>query len=351
MKVLYLYAEVMGYTLATLRALADKGVALHVVHWDTRKLTPFEIGALPGAAFYPRSKMPLHHMQDLVSRISFDAAVVSGWMDKDYLSVARGLRCRGIPVVCGFDDQWRGHAKQQFAALLGSLRFFSRYFSHAWIAGAPQYAYARRLGFNHHEIIYDLYSADVTTFSQHDAQLDRKREDDYPHKFLFVGRFHDVKGVNLLLSAWEAIADSRRDWKLCMIGNGPLKESLRRTPEGITIRDFVQPDLLAGEAVAAGCFVLPSKHEPWGVVLHEFAAAALPIVCSDVCGAASAFVVNGWNGYTFRSTDQASLAKKMVKIVETDDATLLEMGRRSHEMARKITPESSAANLLSVVCR
>ena len=57
LKVFYLYAEVMGYTLATLRALADKGVELHVVHWDMRKLTPFEISMLPGATFYPRSEM------------------------------------------------------------------------------------------------------------------------------------------------------------------------------------------------------------------------------------------------------------------------------------------------------
>lgn len=348
LKVLYLYAEVMGYTLATLRALADKGVELHVVHWDTRKLTPFEIGALPGASFYPRSEMPLRHIRDLVSRISFDVAVVSGWMDKDYLAIARGLRRRGVPVVCGFDDQWHGHAKQQAAALLGGLRFFHRYFSHAWVTGAPQYAYARRLGFSHREIIYDLLSADVPLFSSHYSESREAKKASYPHRFLYVGRFHEEKGVDLLASAWQEIGGRRREWGLNLVGGGPLMKVLEQLPS-LDVTGFIQPELLPQRGTMAGCFVLPSRRDQWGVVLHEFAAAGLPIICSDVCGAASTFVVNKWNGYTFRSLDAGALAEKMLKIIETDDATLLEMGRRSHALAQKITPQSSAANLLSIV--
>ncbi|VUX46343.1 Glycosyl transferase, group 1 family protein [Candidatus Defluviicoccus seviourii] len=351
LKVLYLYAEVMSYTLATLRALADKDVELHVVHWDTRKLTPFEIGSIPGATFYPRSKMSLQHMQDLVRQISFNAVVVSGWVDKDYLSIARVLRRKNVAVVCGFDDQWHGDTKQQLAAVLGGIRFFHRYFSHAWVAGAPQYAYARRLGFDHREIIYDLYSADLNLFAEDYFRIHAEKENSYPHKFLFVGRLHEVKGIMSLVSAWKTIRHECRDWGVCMIGNGPLRDKLNGVSEGIVCKDFVQPGLLPNEVAAAGCLVLPSRSEPWGVVLHEFAAAGLPIICSDVCGAASAFVVDGWNGYTFRSLDADALAEKMLKIIETDDATLLEMGRRSHQLAGKITPETSAANLLSVAHR
>lgn len=288
-------------------------------------------------------------MESLVNNVEFDVAIASGWMDRGYLSMARKLRRRGVPVVCGIDGQWHGHAKQQVAALLGSLRFSDRYFSRAWVADAPQYAYARRLGFGHDEIIYDLYSADLAAFTRDESQSHTENENVYPQKFLFVGRFHEVKGVGSLLSAWERIGQARRDWRLCMIGNGPLNGMLSGVVEGIEIRDFLQPALLAREAATVGCFVLPSRDEPWGVVLHEFAAAGLPIICSDVCGAASAFVVNGWNGYIFRSLDANTLAEKMVKVIETDDATLREMERRSHQLADRITPETSAANLLSVV--
>ena len=34
MKIFYLYAEIMGYTMATIRALVDTDAQIHIVHWD-----------------------------------------------------------------------------------------------------------------------------------------------------------------------------------------------------------------------------------------------------------------------------------------------------------------------------
>ncbi len=350
MRILYLCAEVMGFALATMRELAARGAELHVVHWDTRKLTPFQITDVRGATFYPRSEAPLAKLKSLIDDVPFDIASVAGWMERDYLTIAKALRLRGLPVVCCLDGQWHGTARQQVAGVLGGARYFQRYFSHAWVAGAPQYAYARRLGFTPREIALDALSADLSIFTKDYARAIAEKEQAYPHRFLYVGRFHEEKGTDLLVSAWKSLGAERRDWDLHMIGGGPQMTALGSAP-GMLLNDFMQPERLPKEAARAGCFVLPSRRDQWGVVLHEFAAAGLPIICSDVCGAASAFVIPGWNGHIFRSTDAASLAANMKRIIETDDATLLEMGRRSHQLAGKITPETSAANLLSVAFR
>ena len=70
MKILYLYAEVMGYTMATIRKLSERGNEVHVVHWDHKKLTPYQAPALPVAPLYESNTM-----QDGIS------AAALGWRD------------------------------------------------------------------------------------------------------------------------------------------------------------------------------------------------------------------------------------------------------------------------------
>lgn len=38
-----------------------------------------------------------------------------------------------------------------------------------------------------------------------------------------------------------------------------------------------------------GVFILPSRIEPWGVVVHEFSAAGFPLLLSDQVGSAESF--------------------------------------------------------------
>ena len=37
--ILYLYAEVMGYTISTIEELCKLGYEIHVLHWDKKKLS------------------------------------------------------------------------------------------------------------------------------------------------------------------------------------------------------------------------------------------------------------------------------------------------------------------------
>jgi len=39
----------------------------------------------------------------------------------------------------------------------------------------------------------------------------------------------------------------------------------------------------------SGCFILPSRYEPWALVIHEAACAGLPIICTNVCGTVDHF--------------------------------------------------------------
>ncbi len=96
-------------------------------------------------------------------------------------------------------------------------------------------------------------------------------------------------------------------------------------------------------------FVLPSRFEPWGVVVHEFAAAGMPLICSEEVGAATAFLKEGYNGYFFPAGQPSVLQQKLQKIGRLTPDELALMGKRSHQMAQHINPTNWAHTLWSLV--
>lgn len=348
MKILYLYSEVMGYTVATIDALAVLGAEVHLVHWDKRKLTPYRIPSRARVIIYRRSDHTLKTLVDLSAQLAPDITVVSGWMDKAYVGVARRLRRQGRLVVACLDNRWRGLPRQWIAHTLGQLGVFRRIYSHAWVPGVEQYEYARKLGFRRNEIIFDMYSADVGLFKAAGQAAMVRRLERYPHRFLFVGRFESVKGLDTLLDAWNLLGRRRGDWELHLVGNGSLRQRLE-VAEGVVVKGFMDPEMLVNEISQAGCFVLPSRKDPWGVVVHEFAAAALPLVVSDEVGAGAMFLIPGANGYRFKAEDAVDLSRALQAIIDSSDQALAGMGLASCMLSSRITQETSAANLLSVV--
>jgi glycosyltransferase involved in cell wall biosynthesis len=347
MKILYLYAEVMGYTVATIRELAERGNEVHVVHWDHKKLTPYKAPLVPNVFMYNRSELSVEQIKMLAKNIIPNVTVISGWMDRGYMSVAKQLRKEGLPVVIGLDSHWHGTLNQWITLILGRLGYFSLFYSHAWVAGFYQFEYARRLGFPKSNIIYDLYSADLRLFNQAYKISVENKTTNYPHRFLFVGRFEPVKGLDVLLQAWQQLSANKGNWELHLIGNGSLKVQLEATA-GVVVKDFMQPEQFMQEVANTGCFLLPSRGEPWGVVVHEFAAAGLPLIVSDVVGAASIFLISGLNGFSFKDNDPVALANRMLQIITMTDQELHAMAVSSHKLSQRITPETSAGNLFSV---
>ena len=350
MRILYLYTELMGYQIPIFKEFVSAyGADVHVVHRDKNKATPYIPPEIDGVQYYKKSDFSLNQLREFVIEVKPDIIYISGWMDKDYLRAIIPLRKQGVPVVSGFDDIWFKTLKQRLASFLFPIvkKYF---FSHAWVAGPYQYEYAKRLGFKNEEIIFNCLSADTQLFSSVFLKSISTKASKYPHRFLFVGRFEKVKGVDILARAWANLKERNetKDWELTFIGNGSLYQSLSSF-QGVNILNFLQPEELVNEIRNFGCFILPSRFEPWALVIHEFVAAGFPIICSNVCGAAPIFVTNSFNGYTFKPNDVKELENKMLKIINTDDSELLNMSNKSYNMGLKITPELSAASFISIM--
>lgn len=338
----------MPYTVACIRAMTENfDVEVHLVRWDSKVLTPYSPPPINNVSYYLRSVLDVAKMKKLLSVVDPDLVFASGWMDKDYLKVCRNAKRNGIPVVTSADTHWRGSIKQRLGAIYSHL-FFSQYFDFIMIPGAAQFEFARRLGFKNNQIVFNFYSADVDFYSGLYTKHLKKKAANYPKNILFLGRFAEEKNIRLLINSFEELQGTFHDWNLVLVGNGPLEKSILPTPR-IQIHSFLPPELLEDILANTGVFCLPSRSEPWGVVVHEMAAYGLPIIVSDASGAGYEFVRNGLNGYRFRSESSKSISFFLRKLMSMNSVELQAMGSESNKIAQHINTRSWASELFSLM--
>lgn len=105
---------------------------------------------------------------------------------------------------------------------------------------------------------------------------------------LFAGALRRVKAVDVLLRAMASLPDIH----LAIAGSGPEGDALasianNTAPGRVHFLGFLNQRELAEAYVAADLFCLPSRFEPWGLVVNEAIAMGTPVVVTDICGAAA----------------------------------------------------------------
>lgn len=288
---------------------------------------------------YNRGSLSVEDMTEMLDSFSPDAVFMSGWFDQGYLSVARAMREQNVLVVAGSDEQWTGSWRQQGARLIAPW-YLHTAIDVLWVAGERQRQFARRLGFRGEKCWDGVYACDWEKFAT-------RRTGPLPRSFLFVGRYIRRKGVDLLVDAYAKYRAQVEDpWRLVCAGSGEQEVLLDRQA-GIDNKGFVQPDELPGLMEAAGAFVLPSREEPWGVVVEEAATASLPLICSEACGSAVHLLRDRYNGYLVRSGSADHLARCMCIMAALPDEKRQRMSTRSHELSKQYTPGRWADTLIS----
>ncbi|MES2654753.1 MAG: glycosyltransferase family 4 protein [Bacteroidota bacterium] len=349
MKLLVLYAELMPYNMACFKSLVNNWEAtIHVVRWDKKVLTPYQPENIDGVTYYNRSAFSLEQIKSLYNTIQPDAIFVSGWMDKDYLKICKIAKLNKVPVITSADSQWTGSIKQRLGAISAKF-YFKKLFDYIMIPGAYQFEFAKRIGFKNNQILFNLYAGDVSFYSKLYQEHLPQKTNQYPKNILFLGRFADVKNCRLLIDAFTELTHPQKAaWKIYFIGNGPLEKDIP-VNDNFKIYPFMPPLELAKVLPEIGLFCLPSKKEPWGVVVHEMAAYGLPLLISNACGAATAFVKNAYNGFTFQSENKASLQFQLLQLFNKTDDELLAMGKKSNQLAKQILPDIWASEMVHIM--
>lgn len=342
MRIAGLWRQTSAYTVASLRALQDLGVELALICRDPTPDAPYDERQLAtGAEVLRWSERPDEAaVRAAVEQFRPDALLVVSWDVGAYRRVARALRGRTLRLLV-MDNPWRGTPKQWAGRAVAPWLIRPTYDA-AFLPGEPQAAFARRLGFPPDRILWGMYTADQPALAA--AGHAGRREP--PPAFVFVGRLAPEKGVDVLADAYRRYrAEVADPWPLLVCGTGPLSALVEATP-GVEALGFVQPDGMPAVWARAGCLVLPSRFEPWGVAIHEAASAGLAVVCTTACGAASRLVLDGFNGAVVGPGDAAALARALRRVSQASVEDRVAMSERSAALATQFTPERWARYLV-----
>ena len=141
-----------------------------------------------------------------------------------------------------------------------------------------------------------------------------------------ISRIDPQKGQLLLIEALGKLAAENPRAKLLLAGpvtdpdyGAQLEKAINRLGLGDRVRllEPVKPESArhAGLLAALDCFVLPSRHEPFGIVVLEAWAAGKPVIVSRV-GGLQRLVDGGEDGLFFESGDVGELASQMMAMLD-----------------------------------
>jgi glycosyltransferase involved in cell wall biosynthesis len=164
------------------------------------------------------------------------------------------------------------------------------------------------------------YFCDLAPFRA--AARQRRKENGPPVSILFSGQSIERKGIDVLIHAFALIAHRAPALELHLLGTDQALDSMCKLPTNLSDRihflGFKQPAELPPIFAAADIFVLPSRHDGWGVVVNEALGAGLPIIVSDRVGARD-LVDHGRNGLITCAGDVEALADALLQLGQSHD--------------------------------
>jgi glycosyltransferase involved in cell wall biosynthesis len=192
------------------------------------------------------------------------------------------------------------------------------------------------------------YHCDLSEF----LEVCRSNKSDGQIAFLFCGQMIRRKGVDLLLLAFDRLVRNGFNAKLLLVGReAELPEFLSQvspaTRSRIFYEGFKAPEQLPEYFKKGDVFVLPSRHDGWGVVINQALGAGMPIITSDAVGAGLDLVEDDRNGMCVAANDINALYDAMQTFVKNPNL-VTRLGRESRERARDLTPEAGAEKWVRV---
>jgi colanic acid/amylovoran biosynthesis glycosyltransferase len=170
------------------------------------------------------------------------------------------------------------------------------------------------------------------------------------NQFVCVARLSAQKGLPLLIAACDQLRQEGEHFRLTIIGDGELRESLdqdirRRGLDTIVAMVGIRTAAEIREHLChARAFVLPSFAEGLPVVIMEALALARPVITTSIAGIPE--LVDGHCGWLVPPGSEGALAEAMRQALKCDPADLSVKGALGRDRVRTMHDASSNAKAL-----
>jgi glycosyltransferase involved in cell wall biosynthesis len=324
----------------SLRGYKDEGFGVQVA-WDVPLLDGYRSEFLPRlrdtgtvSPLSPISRGILRRLRNSDGSPAFDALWVHGYASANALHAILAANALGIPVLLRAEswlaDRPRGLAtlgvKELFFGLLrpaiaATLPIGSRnrdYWAHYFGHDMPQFPMPYAVD---NAYFARLAAAADTEQLRRDLQLTPGRP-----IILFASKLQPRKHAGHLLEAYARLCSASASTPpyLLVVGDGEERASLEARArelvlEGVRFLGFRNQSELPGFFALADVFVLPSRHEPWGLIVNEVMAAGCAVIVSDEVGAHADLITDGVEGFVFPVGDIDSLATALSRVLSSPE--------------------------------
>jgi len=189
----------------------------------------------------------------------------------------------------------------------------------------------------------------------HNAPFNKPDFYDGPREryFLFIGRLVPYKGIEYLLMGFALFVKTHPEWRLKIIGDGPLRNRLRALVERLGIQgsvDFlgkVSDDVYMDLLRRAWALVLPSisTQEGFGLVLLE--AMAVGTLCLGSRVSSIPYILGeGERGILFEPKNPSEIARALEQASSSEHKT---MRKKAYEWTQQLSWEKSNRKLISAL--
>lgn len=333
----------------SVRGYTDQGFGGIQVHWDVPLLDGYTHEFLPGFRKRDRLGFATPFNYGILTRLrkgKFDAVWVHGYHMASALHAIAAAKLLGIPVLMRaestLDDRPRGRAKM--LAKKSFFRLLRTSVRCVMPIGAKNAEYWRAsLGAKVPGFPMP-YAVDNEFFRQRALQAGPLREtlrSELNLKpglpvFLFASKLQQRKRCIDLVEAFLRLAPSpgaASPAYLLIAGDGEERAAIEHRiaasgSANIRMIGFQNQSELPRFFDLCDVFILPSIHEPWGLIVNEVMNASRAVVVSDQVGCAPDLVRNGVNGFIVPALDIDALSNALRRFID-DPSLARTMGEQS----------------------
>jgi glycosyltransferase involved in cell wall biosynthesis len=313
---------------------------------------PHELLFRESSDHIPGYKLAIALVRDILRNKS-ELIVIPGYHRIEYWAMLWACMALGRRRGVFCDSTANDNVKTRFKEIAKS--FFFRHCHGIFCYGIRSKEYIQSYGIDPRLIYSPCQAAalphdyDVTAILNR-YQMCVQRDGESP-TFLFVGRLSKEKGLEDLLAAFRRIHEHLPKAKLLLAGPGGERDHLQSLATAWGLKTSIgflgnrTPDQIGELLEICTAMVLPSRREPWGLVVNEALSYGCPVVVSDICGCTPELVLNGVTGYIFPAGDVGALSESMLQAIALNN-NRLNTAKRCLEVISQYTPERAALEIL-----
>ena len=278
----------------------------------------------------------------------FDALWVHGYATANQMHGIVAANALGIPVIVRAES-WLSDRPRSGLKLAGKRAYFhalKHLIDAVLVTGTPNREYWQYYLGDDFPMFAMPYAVDNEWFQQQAAQAAGERAEMQARYqlepgrpvILFASKLQTRKHCDDLISAYARLspgAGVEPQPYLLIVGDGEERAALEQQARatgfaGIRFAGFGNQTEMPRFFDLASVFVLPSRHEPWGLIVNEVMNAGRAAIVSSDVGCAADLIRDGVEGFVYPVRDVEALAGALRRVLETPEAAA-EMGARARE--------------------